>query len=270
MIINGKEIADEILAATRTRVAALSRKPCVRAVVVAPNAATESYLKIKSARAADAGMELEIVRLPDSATTEDVINAVGEEGADAVIVQLPLPSAIDTTKVLNAIPQEKDADVLSFAARDAYESMQDDVLFPPVAEAVREICMRAHIEVKDMHAVVIGLGWLVGAPVVKWLTFMEARVAVYTKEDDLAGKLKEADIIISGAGVPRLIQPDMIKPGVVLIDAGTSESDGALAGDADPACAEVASVFTPVPGGVGPIAVACLFRNVATLLMSSA
>jgi methylenetetrahydrofolate dehydrogenase (NADP+)/methenyltetrahydrofolate cyclohydrolase len=90
-----------------------------------------------------------------------------------------------------------------------------------------------------------------------------------TKESSDFSILKSADIVVSGAGVPHLIKPEMLRQGVVLIDAGTSESDGALAGDADPACAEVASVFTPVPGGVGPIAVACLFRNVLRLLVNS-
>ncbi len=263
MIIDGKKIAGEILAATRVRVAALGRAPVVRAITVSPNAATESYLRIKSARAEDAGMHLEVISLPHSATTEDVILALG---GDATIVQLPLPPSIDTTTVLNSIPITQDADVLSRVARALFEQ-GDSAIFPPVVAAVKEILMRANVSAKDKKAVVIGKGWLVGEPVATWLTQQGAKVTTFTKESvDLAGTLLDADIIVSGAGVGHLIQPSMIKQGVVLIDAGTSESGGALVGDADPDCANTASVFTPVPGGVGPIAVACLFANVAELL----
>jgi methylenetetrahydrofolate dehydrogenase (NADP+)/methenyltetrahydrofolate cyclohydrolase len=89
---------------------------------------------------------------------------------------------------------------------------------------------------------------------------------VTSKSDDLSALLGAADIIVSGAGSPHLITPDLLKEGVVLIDAGTSESGGVIAGDADPSCASKCSLFTPVPGGVGPLAVACLFENAVTLV----
>jgi methylenetetrahydrofolate dehydrogenase (NADP+)/methenyltetrahydrofolate cyclohydrolase len=263
MIVDGKQIATEILNTTKEKVASLGRVAVVRAITVSPNAATESYLRIKSARAADAGMNLEVVKLPDIATTEEVVASVVASGADAVIVQLPLPKGVDTQTVLEAIPAEKDADVLSHAARTAL------TVLPPVADAVREILTRAGVDPRGKNVVVVGKGWLVGDPVAAWLTKSGARVSVMTKESSDFSILKSADIVVSGAGVPHLIKPEMLRQGVVLIDAGTSESDGALAGDADPACAEVASVFTPVPGGVGPIAVACLFRNVLRLLVNS-
>jgi methylenetetrahydrofolate dehydrogenase (NADP+)/methenyltetrahydrofolate cyclohydrolase len=88
---------------------------------------------------------------------------------------------------------------------------------------------------------------------------------VTLESGDLSASLRGADLIVSGAGSPHLVKPDMLKEGVVLIDAGTSESGGAIVGDADPACADKCSLFTPVPGGVGPLAVACLFDNVVTL-----
>ncbi|HVX90187.1 MAG TPA: bifunctional 5,10-methylenetetrahydrofolate dehydrogenase/5,10-methenyltetrahydrofolate cyclohydrolase [Candidatus Paceibacterota bacterium] len=265
MIIDGRQIAAEILADTKARVSVLGRTPTVRAVTVSPNAATESYLRIKAVRAADAGMQLEVVKLPDSATTEDVIAAVRRNGADAVIVQLPLPTHIDTSRVLDAVPARKDADVLSHATRQL-----PGALLPPVAASVQEILDRASVSARGKYVVVVGQGWLVGDPVAAWLRTSGGDVHTLTRESSDLSILKNADIVVSGAGSPHLVKPEMLKPGVVLIDAGTSESDGALAGDADPACAEVASVFTPVPGGVGPIAVACLFRNVAILLTTGA
>src|SRR3989344_1220655 len=170
MIFDGRKIAEEILAATRAKVATLGRMPIVRAVVVSPTPATESYLKIKSARAKDAGTELEIVRLSDSAITDEVISAVQKAGSDAVIVQLPLPAHIDATRVLDAIPVGQDADVLSRAARTL------GTLSPPVVAAVKEILERNRVDLKGKKAVVVGSGWLVGEPVAEWVPRMAARV----------------------------------------------------------------------------------------------
>lgn len=256
MIVDGRKIAREILARTKARTEKLGRRPNVLAYVSPEEtSATRSYMKIKARSAEDAGCDFEETR---SLTFSD--------RADAIIVQLPLPSDISTEDVLNSIPLRQDADVLSQAARTKFENGDTDALAPPVVGAVREIFMRGDIEVKGKYAVVIGNGWLVGNPCAVWLKQQGAEVTVITLESgNLRSALLDADIIISGAGVPGLIQPSFIKSGVVLIDAGTSESNGIIAGDADPACADKCSIFTPVPGGVGPIAVAVLFENVVTL-----
>jgi methylenetetrahydrofolate dehydrogenase (NADP+) / methenyltetrahydrofolate cyclohydrolase len=118
----------------------------------------------------------------------------------------------------------------------------------------------------ERHVVVVGSGKLVGLPASRWFMEQGSAVSVVTKDTaDIAYYTKNADIIVLGAGVPRLLTPDMVKEGVVILDAGTSEDGGVLAGDADPACAEKASLFTPVPGGIGPITVAVLLRNLVEL-----
>ena len=256
MIIDGRKIAQEILARVKARTEKLGRRPNVLAYVSPDEtSATRSYLKIKARSAEDAGCDFEETR---SLTFSD--------RADAIIVQLPLPSGVVTADVLNSIPVEKDADVLSLAARGKFEKNEAGALLPPVVGAVREICAHASVEVKGRNAVIIGNGWLVGNPCAIWLAQQGATVSVMTsKSKDLSAALRAADIIVSGTGSPHLIKPDMLKDGVVLIDAGTSESGGTIAGDADPACAEKCSLFTSVPGGVGPIAVACLFENAVTL-----
>jgi methylenetetrahydrofolate dehydrogenase (NADP+)/methenyltetrahydrofolate cyclohydrolase len=183
---------------------------------------------------------------------------------DAVIVQLPLPEGVNQEELLNSIPVEKDADVLSRAARERFEKGEEGALLPPVVGAIREILQSGNVAIAGKRAVVIGAGFLVGGPVAKWLRQQGADVEVLTIESSneaLVAALAEADIIVSGTGSPGLIMPDMIKQGLALIDAGTSESNGKIVGDADPACADKCSLFTPVPGGVGPIAVACLFEN---------
>ena len=256
MIIDGRALAKEILSRTKIRTEKLGRRPNVL-VYVSPEetSATRSYLKIKAKSAEDAGCDFEETR-----------SLAFPARADAIIVQLPLPSDIATEDVLNSIPLQQDADVLSTAARAKFENGDTDALLPPVVGAVREIVMHGRVDVKGKRAVVIGDGWLVGNPCAVWLKQQGAIVSVMTLESgDLSAARRAADIIVSGAGSPHLIKPGLLKEGVVLIDAGTSESGGVLAGDADPSCAEKCSIFTPVPGGVGPIAVACLFENVVTL-----
>lgn len=266
MNIDGRSIAADILEQVRSSIE--GKEVVVRAVTMRPSPATESYLRIKTKKASEAGMHMEVVQVADDASTEEVIEAVQAPGAHAVIVQLPLAEHVDMQAVLDAIPVSQDADVLSTTAYARFEVGEPEALLPPVAAAVAEILARADIDPVGKSIVVVGNGRLVGQPVAAWLRrFTDTGVKVLTREStDLEASVAQADIIITGAGVPNLIQPHMIKEGVVIIDAGTSESGGQVVGDADPACAEKASVFTPVPGGVGPVAVACLFRNTSILI----
>ncbi len=268
MIVDGRQIAASVLAATKEQVALFDHVPVVRAITCAPSAATLSYLRIKAARAQDAGMRLEVVELPDTATEEAFEHAILAPGADAVIVQLPLPAHLDTNRIVNTIPLEQDADVLSQVAYEAFLH-SESALMPPVVAAIETIFNAHYVDPMGVRAVVVGQGKLVGLPAKEWLTRMGAHVTTVTREHTNPDALKQADLIISGAGVPGLITPGQIQEGVVLIDAGTSESGGQITGDIDAACAQKAALYTPVPGGVGPVAVACLFRNVASLLERS-
>jgi 5,10-methylene-tetrahydrofolate dehydrogenase/methenyl tetrahydrofolate cyclohydrolase len=266
MIIDGRAIASDIVSKVKSDSASLGHEIVVRAVVMSPTSATESYLRMKSERAHEAGMQLDVVRVADDAGTEEVINAVRAAGADCVIVQLPLPPHIDTQAVVDSIPVEQDADVLSTAAYENFTQQKTDSLLPPVVGAIQEILEHAEVALAGKQVAIVGNGKLVGQPAAIWLKAQGADVRVFTRDTFTHDSLKFADIVISGTGSPHLIEPSMLKSGVVLIDAGTSESNGSLAGDADPSCADVASVFTPVPGGVGPVAVACLFKNAAQLV----
>lgn len=265
MIVDGRAIAADILASVKTEAASRGRVLVVRAVTVAPTGPTQSYLRIKSARAEDAGMQLEVVELPANAQTEEVIAAVRAPGADAVIVQMPLPELVNAQFVMDEIPLEQDADVLSTLAYEYFIYGHEGAVIPPVTAAVKEVLDRSKVDVVGKRVVVVGAGKLVGQPTAAWLERMGADVSVVTRSSGDHSLLPHADIIITGAGAPGIITPDQIKDGVVLIDAGTTESSGAIVGDIHPSCAEKASVFTPVPGGIGPISVACLFQNVAKL-----
>ncbi len=268
MIIDGRALAQEVLLRTKGCAAHLGRVPRIAVIVANESPATTSYLAIKEKRATDAGCVLELLQFPEDVSTAALCAAVESSDADAIIVQLPLPAGVNAREVCDAIPFAKDADVLSTAARAAFEStdlVRPHVL-PPVVGAVQEIFKKYAVDPKGKQVVVVGAGFLVGAPVATWLTQQGAEVTTVTRESgDLALLLGAADITVSGAGAPHLIVPDMLKEGVVLIDAGTSESGGAIVGDADPLCADKCSIFTPVPGGVGPLAVAKLFENTVTL-----
>ncbi len=268
MIADGRKIASAILAEVREKVA--PHKPVVRAITVQPSVATTSYLRIKEQRAEEGGMHLEVVRLADDADEAAIIDAIHAPGADAVIVQLPIPETLDLPRILNAIPIDKDADVLS---DEAYARFDEDVagaLVPPVAAGVAEILARTGVEVRGKRVVVVGRGQLVGKPCATLLARLGADVSVVHRDTPNPEVLyKDADIIVSGAGKTHIIKPEMVKDGVVLIDAGTSGAKGAVVGDIDPAAAHKASVFTPVPGGVGPVAVSCLFSNTARLVEKS-
>ena len=256
MVIDGKAIAEDVYLSLRA-----SRPLALGIIVGGSNPVIDSFVRIKEKAAQRLNVSLARRELASDATTEDAIAAVvslaGE--VDGIIVQLPLPSRIEIDPVLAAIPPQKDVDGISAAP----------IVRPPVAEAVAEILVHHGVDVKGKHAVVIGSGRLVGMPSAALLASLRADVHVLTIGDSLA-PLLEADIIVSGAGEPGLIKPEHIRDGVVLIDAGTSDSptgEGGrkIAGDADPACAAKASLFTPVPGGVGPIAVAMIFKNLFAL-----
>jgi methylenetetrahydrofolate dehydrogenase (NADP+)/methenyltetrahydrofolate cyclohydrolase len=182
---------------------------------------------------------------------------------DGIVVQLPLPADIDADMVLDSIPTEYDIDMLSEDAKVQYQKAAT-MRTAPVAAAVQEILWHEKVILIGKKIVVLGNGRLVGEPIRMLLDRQElpyATIDIETSAHHRLELLQEADIIFSGIGVPHFIAAEMVKEGVVLIDAGTSEQAGKLVGDIDPACADKASVYTPVPGGVGPLTVACIFRN---------
>lgn len=241
MVIDGKKMGENIL----LQIGDTLRGKKLGIVAAPGNPAIESFIKIKTKVAERLGVEVVRGRLEDIATM-----------CDGVLVQLPHPEA---EVLLPQIPGHKDVDALS---------TQPQVM-APVAAAVQYILSREGIGVANKKVVVVGEGRLVGKPVADMLRAEGSEVLVVSLEQGSLAELKDADIVVSGAGSPHLIKPEMLKQGVVLIDAGTSESAGKVVGDCDPACAEVASIFTPVPGGVGPVAVAMLFKNLFDLTKNS-
>lgn len=259
MIVDGKQIAEEILEKTKAGALALPNPPSFLAIAVAPSPATESYLKMKRKQAGDVGIRMEVKTFEHS-TTDKLIALIREATEDAIIVQLPLPADIDMRAVLDSIPVTKDADVLGAETRRA------QALMHPIAAAIQEVLHHGNVNPRGKRVVVVGKGWLVGAPAAGWLRSVGAQVEVVTRDQgELKQALAMADIVVAGAGVAGLIGKNDIKAGAAVIDIGTSELGGSIAGDVQPEVADVAGLFTPVPGGVGPITVAFLLKNVVLL-----
>ncbi|OGZ04781.1 MAG: hypothetical protein A2845_06295 [Candidatus Lloydbacteria bacterium RIFCSPHIGHO2_01_FULL_49_22] len=269
MIIDGKQIANELRAVLQKSVAALPRPPVLGIVIVGDDPVIESFVRIKKKYGESLGVSIREFRFDSNISGEMLKNEVAmlslRDDINGVVVQLPLPVSIDAQSILDAVPIAKDVDVLSHAAMVAFARGKAKI-FPPVASAIQEILERHQVSVEGKEVLVLGHGRLVGKPVTILLQHNHAHVTVIDKPvADLALHVRESEIVISGVGIPALITPSMLSPNVVLIDAGTSEQGGHIVGDADPKCVDHARFFTPVPGGVGPIAVAMLFKNLVLL-----
>ncbi len=241
MIVDGKKIAEDVVAALGESL----RGKRLGIVVGSQDSATDSFIKIKSRVAERLGVEVVFGEMEELVKT-----------CDGIIVQLPIQNS---EQLLASLSPSKDVDALGSAP----------LVRAPVAGAIAEVFRLHKVNTNEKIAVVVGAGRLVGAPAAKLLRELGADVSIITQTHGSLEQLKTADIVVLGAGEPGLIKPEMLKQGVVLIDAGTSEQGGKLAGDADPSCTEVCSVFTPVPGGIGPIAVAMIFKNLSELVKIS-
>lgn len=256
MVVDGKELAADILDDIRVQVLELGRIPVLVAITCAPNFETQKYLETKKQRAASVGVSLNVVELPADASTEEAVACVERvsKEADGVVVQLPLPSQINQDRVLAAVSADKDPDGFSYGS-------QEGAILPPVVGAIDEISQRHGVIWSGKRVVVLGEGRLVGRPAAAYARACGADVTVLNKDTYNEAELLQADIIISGVGQPHLITPDLVKEHVIIFDAGTSEDGGVLVGDVSPEVAEKASLITPVPGGIGPITIAYLLRN---------
>jgi methylenetetrahydrofolate dehydrogenase (NADP+)/methenyltetrahydrofolate cyclohydrolase len=222
-------------------------------IVTGADAVTKSYVGIKKRVAADLGISVIDCNSVDEALV-----------ADGIILQLPLPQGMDVEVEKNKIPVEKDVDVLSDAAFELFAKGGHPAV-PPVPAGMQYVLEKNAIAIAGKKVAIVGYGRLVGKPAAVLFKQLGAEVRVADKGDDVGTITRDADIIILGTGIAGILRPDMIKDGVAILDAGASELGGKVVGDADPACADKAGLFTPVPGGVGPIAVTEIFSNLVAL-----
>jgi len=260
MIIDGRAIARQIKDEVRNLVSSSAPKR-LGIFVVGENPVIEKFVEKKHAFGADVGVHVEVLRFPSDVREDELLAAIANATHDGIIVQLPLPAHINRENILNSIAPEQDVDVLGAGEIERVFRRQT-LRLPPVAAAVAEIFKAHDVSLANKKIVVVGMGALVGKPVMLWLQREGFEADIVDKDTpDISERLLGADVIISGAGDPWFVRPEMVKQGSILIDAGTSSSAGKLRGDIAPSCAEKAALYSGVPGGVGPVTVAALFRN---------
>jgi methylenetetrahydrofolate dehydrogenase (NADP+)/methenyltetrahydrofolate cyclohydrolase len=263
-LIKGKPIAERIRAGVAEDVAAIGHIGLVT-VLVGDDPASDVYIRLKHKAAVAAGIDATDLRLPEETTEEELLAKVDELDADprvdAILVQLPLPKQIDEAKVIRALAPAKDVDGFHpFNAGQLY--LGEPTLVPATPRGVMAMLAEHEIELSGARAVVIGRSAIVGKPMAHLLLQQNATVTIcHSRTKDLAQHTLAADGLVAAVGVPGMVTPDMVKPGGVVIDVGINRTDDGIVGDVDPGAAEVAGYLTPVPGGVGPMTIACLLEN---------
>jgi methylenetetrahydrofolate dehydrogenase (NADP+)/methenyltetrahydrofolate cyclohydrolase len=234
-------------------------------VLVGDDPASDIYIRLKHKAATEAGIRTEDIRLPADTTEDDLVAKVEELNADdawdALLVQLPLPEQIDEERVLRVVDPVKDADGLHpLNVGELFLGRPRLVGATPVG--IMALLNEYRIEVDGAHAVVIGRSDIVGKPVSHLLQQANATVTMcHSHTRDLASHTLDADILVAAAGRAALVTPDMVKARSVVIDVGMNRTEAGVVGDVDPGAEEVAAYMTPVPGGVGPMTIACLLQN---------
>jgi len=262
--MKGKPLADRIRSEVAAEVAQLGHVGLVT-VLVGDDPASDVYIRLKHKAATEAGFDATDLRLP-AATTEEALlaklaalNASGE--VDAILVQLPLPAHIDEAKVIRAVEPSKDVD--GFHPLNAGELyLGRPAIVSATPRGVMALLAEHRVELDGARAVVVGRSAIVGKPMTHLLQQANATVTLcHSHTRDLPRHTLDADVLVVAAGVPALVSPDMVKAGAVVVDVGMNRTEAGLVGDVDPGAAEVASAITPVPGGVGPLTIACLLEN---------
>lgn len=266
-LIDGRKIRDEILEQMKKEVFSLPFSPVFCDILVGDNLVSASYVKIKSKTAEQVGIKFRTVEFKNEATTEEIIEEIENlnkvPSMCGIIVQLPLPENIDRQRVLDAIKPSLDVDCLGIINSENFYNNNEGIGFPTALACVK-ILESLNIDLENMKILILGQGSLVGLPVThllknKGLDFTTADIRTENKEE----LIKNADVIISAIGKARFVKGNMVKSGVIIIDAGTSEDNGSISGDVDlDSVIEVASYVSPTPGGVGPVTVAMLLSNV--------
>lgn len=285
-----EELQTEVAHVTAT----LGRPPALAILLVGDDPASHVYVRGKERAGREAGLNVTVHRLPADTPLDDVLARVealnADSGCDGILVQAPLPAAMGPRaeeQVFDAIAPQKDVD--GFHPLNVGRLVQGRALMPPCTPAgVIELLERSGVEIAGKHAVVIGRSEIVGKPMALLLLQRHATVTIcHSRTQDLADVVSRGDIVVSAIGRPGFVTPEMIKPGAVVVDVGTTPiSDRAVVqrlfgvdssrlvafdkrgatvvGDVHPSVADVASALSPVPGGVGPLTITMLLKNTLT------
>ena len=289
VIMDGKAISKEIQAEIATEVASFIEQsgvtPCLAAVLVGDDPASEVYVRNKHRACERVGIASQMHKLPASTSQDELLQLISQlndqDEVHGILIQLPLPDSIDTLQVLDAVEPGKDVD--AFHPENVGLISQGRPRFLPCTpHGVQQILDRCGIEMSGKHAVIVGRSDIVGKPMSMLLTAKNSTrgpqaanatvTLCHSRTQNLNEVCRSADVIVAAIGVPKFITADMVKPGAVVVDVGINRTDDGLCGDVDfDTVQEVAGHLTPVPGGVGPLTVTMLMYNTldAAKLMAS-
>ncbi len=257
---DGRKIRDEILEELESKIEKMKKKPVLAVILIGGDPVSVAYIGLKKKLANKIGIDVNLNYFDENISQDEVTKTIkklnDDENITGIMVQIPVPNDLNRDEIIKTIDSKKDVDGLRYCAG------LDSDFPPPVIAAIDRAIKESNIDLENSNAVIVGNGFLVGKPLARYLEGKINKLTVLDSNTEKTTKLiKEADIIISAVGKPEIVKPEMIKDGVVLIDAGTSEVGGELKGDVDSAAYHKSSYYTPVPGGIGPVTVAMLLSN---------
>ena len=270
MIIDGKKTAAELREELKKKITELKSTynaiPGLTVILVGEDPPSKIYVKNKEKFAKEVGMNSEVIRYPEKVEEKVVLNKIRELNNDkkvsGILVQLPLPKHIDKRKVIETILPSKDVDGFHPMNVGNLSSGYDSSI-PCTPLGCYLLLKKVEKNLNGMHAVMIGRSNLNGKPMTQLLLKENCTVTIaHSKTKDLKAECSRADIIIAAVGRPKLVKGDWVKKGAIVIDVGINKTDSGLVGDVDfDEVSKVAKAITPVPGGVGPMTIACLLNN---------
>ncbi len=266
-VLSGREPAAAIIEEERKKVASMGRKPHLAIVLAGDDPASEVYVRKKMEKAAAIGVRATLRKLGADVKEGEIIATVRElnldRDIDGFIVQSPIPKHINYSNVVEAIDPGKDVDGWTSANMGRMFLGIADPFMPATPIGIIRLLEYYGVELKGKDATVVGRGNVVGKPLSFMLLERDATVTIcHSKTGDLARHTKGADIVIAAAGSPKILKADMVKEGAYVVDVGTTRVEGKIVGDVDYENVSKKAHCTPVPGGVGPMTVAMLIRNV--------
>ena len=271
VIMDGKALAERIKGEITNKVLKMDKKPALGTILIGSDPGSIAYVDGKHRDCAQVGIKSIKVNLPESATTAEVIKAVNELNQNpectGFIVQLPLPNLVNTEEVLLAIDPNKDADGLNPINLGKFV-LGKNTIIPCTPKAILALLTEYKIKLSGTKVLIIGRGTTVGRPLSILLSQKPNNATVtlaHSATSNLLELMKQADIVVAAIGSAHFIKPGMVKDGTTVIDVGITRTDQGLVGDVDPAVAQSASAFAPMPGGVGPMTRAMLLNNIIEL-----
>ncbi len=271
-IIDGKKTAEKYTEALKKEIEKLPEKPCLAVVLVGEDVASKIYVNNKNKKAQKLGMKSVVVNLPKTTSEEELLKKIDElnkdESVSAILVQLPLPEQINANKIIDAIDIKKDVDGFKPENIGKIAQNQEPFAYPCTPLGIVKLLEEYKIDLEGKNVVVIGRSNIVGKPLALMLMNKNATVTLtHSKTKNLKNITSCADILVCATGNPKMVKPDWVKEGAVVIDVGIRRGeDNKLTGDVDyEAVKDKCSFITPVPGGVGPMTIAMLMYNTVML-----